>query len=51
LPFSLASPSRYAASIAALILATVRVSDFGMMSDTENFGVPPLMDFASQTLA
>ena len=29
----------------------VAVSDFGMMSETLNFGVPPLMDFASHTFA
>ena len=28
-----------------MIFATVSVSDFGMMSETENFGVPPLIDF------
>ena len=37
--------------MAALIFATVLVSDLGMISDTEYFGVPPLMDFGSQTLA
>lgn len=46
-PFSLDSPSRYAASIVAFILAMVFLSDFGIMSDTENFGVPPLIDLAS----
>jgi hypothetical protein len=37
--------------MAALTLATVLVSDFGMMRLTLYFGVPPLMDFGSQTLA
>jgi len=27
------------------------VSDFGIIRDTLYFGVPPLMDFGSQTLA
>ena len=36
--------------MAALIFATVLVSDFGMINDTEYFGVPPLMVW-SQTLA
>ena len=30
---------------------TVTVSDFGIMRLTLNFGVPPLMDFASQRFA
>ena len=38
-------------SIAASILAMVLVSDFGMIRDTLYFGVPPLMDFGSQTFA
>lgn len=51
LPLSFASPSRYAASIADSIFATVFVSDFGIIRLTLYFGVPPLMDFGSQTLA
>ncbi len=37
--------------MAALIFSTVAVSDFGMMRETLYLGVPPLMDFGSQTLA
>ena len=29
----------------------VFVSDFGIIRDTENFGAPPLIDFASHTFA
>ena len=37
--------------MAAFNLLTVAVSDFGMMRLTLYFGVPPLMDLGSQTLA
>jgi hypothetical protein len=37
--------------MAARIFSTVFVSDFGMIRLTLYFGVPPLMDFGSQTLA
>jgi hypothetical protein len=37
--------------MAALILATVTVSDLGMIRLTLYLGVPPLMDFGSHTFA
>lgn len=48
LPLSLLSPSSYAALIAALIAFTVSTSLFGMISETEYFGLEPLIDFGSK---
>ena len=46
--YNQSSPSWYAASMAARILATVLVSDLGMIRLTEYLGAPPLMDLGSQ---
>ena len=51
LPLLLSLASSSLASMAASILAMVLVSDFGMIRDMLYFGVPPLMDFGSQTFA
>ena len=50
-PFSLLSPSSYAALMAALIFSTVLTSLLGMMRLTEYFGLPPLMLLGFHTFA
>ena len=51
LDIALAAPSLMAASTAALIAAMVLVSLLGMISETLYFGLLPLMEAGSQTLA